>query len=509
MPGSGVRTTHDQCGGESVEYEVCGTKPCPPGQVSALSFRAAQCRYYNNRRVFGRVVNNWVPYTQGVGGINPCALVCEGEGEGIVYTFGKVTDGTHCKTDDAQDGLCVNGRCLRLSCDGRLGGTAKEDMCRVCGGHNETCTRHIGVFHTDLPAADQPSSGIRTRNLASRRYGYYEVSRIPRGATNVKVSDRSANFLALKAGNKFMLNGDWLIDWPGEVDAGGVSFTYTRAEDDSESLTSLGPTTEDLTLMVLLREHNPGIHYEYWTPNNVVSPDLSPVIVPLTTNETVTTSTPTTPTTTHISTTPTTTTLKTTTATSSTTTLTPRPAILTSVNVTRYHRPGRVRPPFLDIYQTPVSPPVRPSDNDTHKTSPAQKKPRKKPSQIPSKGKVSKDPKSRKGKKKKKRPQKPQVPGFCGPCEKPSRAKQLFCTSDFGELLDYNKAKTSLRIFFGEYPAWKSSAARQLEMSAVMKYWSISHTRTPCRYYTKSSCGWITHVCARKCGVVVLTSSWE
>lgn len=65
MPGSGVRTTHDQCAGDSVEYSVCGTKPCPPGQVSAVSFRAAQCRHYNNRKVFGRVVNNWVPYSQG------------------------------------------------------------------------------------------------------------------------------------------------------------------------------------------------------------------------------------------------------------------------------------------------------------------------------------------------------------------------------------------------------------------------------------------------------------
>ena len=49
-----------------------------------------------------------------------------------------------------------------------------------------------------------------------------------------------------------MLNGDWLIDWPGAVDAGGASFTYTRAEDDSETLSTIGPVQQDLTLMVTI-----------------------------------------------------------------------------------------------------------------------------------------------------------------------------------------------------------------------------------------------------------------
>lgn len=429
MPGSGVRTTHDQCAGDSVEYSVCGVKACPPGMVSAVSFRAAQCRHYNNRRVFGRVVNNWVPYTQG--GINPCALVCEGEGEGIVYTFGKVTDGTHCRTDQAQDGLCVNGRCLRLSCDGRLGGTAREDMCRICGGHNETCTRHVGVFHTDLPAADQPSSLTRAGDRSARNYGYYEVSYIPKGATNVRVRDTSPNFLALKAGSKFLLNGDWLIDWPGEVDAGGTLFTYARNEDESESLSALGPTSEDLTLMVLLREHNPGIYYEYWTPNSA-SGEAPPAVVPL---PSATSSTPATTPTRSPATPPTTSPTTTT-----TTTLTPRPAVLTSVNVTRIRKPPlrtplrrprpRPRPPFrrrppFAPHRRPSSPPNR-EDNDTYRPK-KPVKPYKKPSKGKPKGEEGKGGKGRRKKKKKQ----PEVPASCGPCERPRRAKQMFCTSDF------------------------------------------------------------------------------
>ncbi|XP_063848711.1 ADAMTS-like protein 5 [Scylla paramamosain] len=262
MPGSGIRTSHDHCSGDSKQYDVCGTRPCVTEEVAGLSFRAAQCRRYNNRRVFGRLVNNWVPYVQE--GMNPCSLVCEGEGQGIVYTFGKVTDGTHCKIrDKGRDGLCVNGRCLPLSCDGRLGGTAREDMCRVCAGRNDTCIHHVGVFHTDLPYPDlaqppppplppplPPTQGNMVHRppplppppsppppvpRQRRRLGYYEVTRLPPGATNIRVRDKSPNFLALKSGGKFLLNGDWLIDWPGEVEAGG------RPSPTRETRTTLKP----------------------------------------------------------------------------------------------------------------------------------------------------------------------------------------------------------------------------------------------------------------------------
>ncbi|KAB7508106.1 ADAMTS-like protein 5, partial [Armadillidium nasatum] len=180
---SGIRTTHDRCTGESMQYELCGTQPCPAGQVSSISFRAAQCRFHNNKKVLGRVINSWVPYTQG--GINPCALVCEGEGEGIVYTFGKVIDGTYCKTEKGRQGLCVNGRCLRLSCDGRLGGTAFEDMCRVCGGKNETCTRHSGIFRSERPSSDQPSPGLLTSKTPKQKNKYFSEKKILVFITNI------------------------------------------------------------------------------------------------------------------------------------------------------------------------------------------------------------------------------------------------------------------------------------------------------------------------------------
>ncbi|XP_018026241.1 uncharacterized protein LOC108681692 [Hyalella azteca] len=315
MPGSGIRTSHDQCVGPNTQYDACSSQPCAGGSdlMSGASFRAVQCRLYNNRKVFGKLVTRWLPYTQGA--TNSCALVCEGEGAGIVYTFGKVRDGTQCSADRGLVGICVNGRCLRMSCDGQLGGTALEDQCRVCGGNNTTCTLHKGIFHSPVtdpqdepyneakksqiyaldeaknlkyhsahgaeePAwhgygsfrrdqfvADQPTIADEEKQQKGT-IGYYEVTLIPKGSTNIKVSDHSHNFLALREGNKFLLNGDWLIDWPGEVEAGGVMFSYSRAENDSEQLTALGPTKSNLSLMILLREENPGVYYEYWTPNS-------------------------------------------------------------------------------------------------------------------------------------------------------------------------------------------------------------------------------------------------
>ncbi|CAL4068155.1 unnamed protein product, partial [Meganyctiphanes norvegica] len=62
--GNSTRKPPLRCKGDRKQYSVCATQACPAGQVSGLSFRAAQCRVYNQRRVFGRVVNTWVPYVQ-------------------------------------------------------------------------------------------------------------------------------------------------------------------------------------------------------------------------------------------------------------------------------------------------------------------------------------------------------------------------------------------------------------------------------------------------------------
>jgi len=46
------------------------------------------------------------------------------------------------------------------------------------------------------------------------------------------------------------INGGWTIDWPHKFKVAGTTFTYKRPKDEPESLEALGPTTEDLVVMV-------------------------------------------------------------------------------------------------------------------------------------------------------------------------------------------------------------------------------------------------------------------
>lgn len=64
MPGSGVRTSHNRCSGDSIQYEVCGaSSDCNELEESTTS-RESQCRKHNSKKVLGRIINNWVPYSR-------------------------------------------------------------------------------------------------------------------------------------------------------------------------------------------------------------------------------------------------------------------------------------------------------------------------------------------------------------------------------------------------------------------------------------------------------------
>ncbi|XP_032776251.1 ADAMTS-like protein 5 isoform X3 [Strigops habroptila] len=71
---------------------------------------------------------------------------------------------------------------------------------------------------------------------------------------------------------RYVLNGDWSIAWPGQYEVAGTHLQYTRTPDGTESLEAPGPTNEDLQVMVLLQEPNPGIEYEFWLPRGHPQP---------------------------------------------------------------------------------------------------------------------------------------------------------------------------------------------------------------------------------------------
>lgn len=72
--------------------------------------------------------------------------------------------------------------------------------------------------------------------------------------THNKMSKRLALFFcaALKSEEEdYYINGAWTIDWPRKFDIGGTTFHYKRPADEPESLEALGPTTENLVVMVI------------------------------------------------------------------------------------------------------------------------------------------------------------------------------------------------------------------------------------------------------------------
>ncbi|XP_027561574.1 ADAMTS-like protein 5 isoform X2 [Neopelma chrysocephalum] len=251
----------EPCTGDPQQYRLCQLQGCPSGSVP---FRAMQCSLYDNKPVLGTSARyRWVPFH---GAPNLCDLNCLAEGHNFYYSFGRVLDGTRCGPGSPD--LCVGGRCLSVGCDGILGSGPRPDACGHCG--SGSC-----VFVHRLFQGSDPSSGY---------FGYMNVTKIPAGATHIKVTDKSRNYLALMTSDgRYVLNGDWAIAWPGPYEAAGTRLTYTRTPDGTESLEAPGPTDQDLHVMVLLQEPNPGIEYEFWLPRGHPQPshgDTSPLRQP-------------------------------------------------------------------------------------------------------------------------------------------------------------------------------------------------------------------------------------
>lgn len=82
--------------------------------------------------------------------------------------------------------------------------------------------------------------------------GYVETKVIPAGARNIRVEEVASapNYLALRSSSgKWYLNGDWYIQQSGEYTAGGTTVFYKRTH-NKETFQALGPTTDDLHIMV-------------------------------------------------------------------------------------------------------------------------------------------------------------------------------------------------------------------------------------------------------------------
>ncbi|XP_035242182.1 ADAMTS-like protein 4 [Anguilla anguilla] len=253
--GPHVAPQHLKCRGPEKEYRRCSEQSCPGRPVDP---RAEQCSVFDSQEFMGRLYT-WEPFTE-VGQQQQCELTCRPAGfRFYVRQADAVRDGTPCANTTAND-VCVGGRCLSEGCDGVLGSGLVRDRCGVCGGRDASCRRVTGSFQN-----------------ASVPLGYHRILDIPPGATAINITERRAspNYLALRSGTgQSVVNGRWAVDPPGEYQAGGTTFLYSRPwvgpegqeEGAGEKLTAPGPTTTLLQLYIIYHRQNPGIDYEFYIP---------------------------------------------------------------------------------------------------------------------------------------------------------------------------------------------------------------------------------------------------
>ncbi|XP_077866750.1 A disintegrin and metalloproteinase with thrombospondin motifs 6 [Saccoglossus kowalevskii] len=234
------------CLGDRKRYKSCNIDPC---SESSRDYRELQCAEFDNLPFHDKYYT-WRPYTGTK--VKECALNCLAVGYNF-YTerAPQVVDGTLCNKDSLD--ICINGQCHHVGCDRILGSEVVEDRCRVCGGDGSTCETILGTFTDDLP-----------------RGSYQQVITIPKGVVHIEIAEVavSRNYLALKKSinDDYYINGQWTIDWPRSYDVAGTVFSYERPNEEAEKLSALGPTNEDLIVMLLLQESNLGVSYKYNIP---------------------------------------------------------------------------------------------------------------------------------------------------------------------------------------------------------------------------------------------------
>ncbi|NXK26084.1 ATL2 protein, partial [Arenaria interpres] len=247
-------TNSTMCVGQAKRYQLCQQQPCP---ANTASFKQQQCSSFN-AKAFGKRYYHWMPlYPDDYTSISnkPCDLQCTTR-SGERQLMARAQDGTSCK-DRTYQGVCINGKCEPVGCDGSLYSPRTMDRCRVCGGDGSTCHRVSGSFRK-----------------AISQIGYVFITNIPAGATDILIIERrkTENILALAdESGHFYFNGNSAIDNPQNFRVAGTIFKYRRPSslnsDGLEYIIAHGPTNQSLNAMYYnFNGKMPHITYDYTVP---------------------------------------------------------------------------------------------------------------------------------------------------------------------------------------------------------------------------------------------------
>ncbi|NWU53169.1 ATL2 protein, partial [Dromas ardeola] len=259
-------TNSSMCVGQAKHYQLCQQQPCP---ANTASFKQQQCSSFN-AKAFGKRYYHWMPlYPDDYTSISnkPCDLQCTTQ-SGERQLMARAQDGTSCK-DRTYQGVCINGKCEPVGCDGSLYSSQTMDRCRVCGGDGSTCHRVSGSFRK-----------------AISQIGYVFITNIPAGATDILIIERrkTENILALAdESGHFFFNGNSAIDNPQNFRVAGTIFKYRRPSslnsDGLEYIIAHGPTNQSLNAMYYnFNGKMPHITYDYTVPRTPPLRTAAPVV---------------------------------------------------------------------------------------------------------------------------------------------------------------------------------------------------------------------------------------
>ncbi|XP_056140686.1 A disintegrin and metalloproteinase with thrombospondin motifs 15-like [Lampris incognitus] len=243
------------CQGVRVKYRSCNLNPCPH---TGKSYREEQCESFNGFRLNTNRLNPsvmWVPKYSGVSPEDKCKLICRANGTGYFYVLApKVVDGTPCSPDSP--GVCVQGKCVKAGCDGKLGSDKRFNKCGVCGGDSKGCKKVSGLFTKPI-------------------HGYNFVVLLPVGAANIDIRQRGYkgmvsddNYLAVKnSQGHYLLNGNYVVSAvERDIIVKNSLLRYSGTAGLSEILQAVKPLGEALTVEVLSvgKMTPPRIRYSFY-----------------------------------------------------------------------------------------------------------------------------------------------------------------------------------------------------------------------------------------------------
>ncbi|XP_074649616.1 protein madd-4-like [Tubulanus polymorphus] len=140
------------CNGDTVQYSVCNIQPCSSGTINQRDYLCGRLNAASHRGKF-----EWL--STGLAGGNPCSLYCRALGHNIIAKMAlKVPDGYWCLGE--LSGMCINGTCRNIGCDGILGSDKLEDECGICGGQGETCEKPRYVWQETVLTPCTVSCGV-------------------------------------------------------------------------------------------------------------------------------------------------------------------------------------------------------------------------------------------------------------------------------------------------------------------------------------------------------------